>query len=125
MWWTAKNYRLIFLLTLIPSSLAIFLLIVGVKEPAVSEGKSTHRRFHWSDIQKDISLLPTTFWKLITLSSIFMVSNFSISFIVLRAVRTGLDAAWLPLIMIFQKFSTALSAFPFGRYYSLYSLYRE
>jgi MFS family permease len=115
MWWTSKNYRLIFLLTLIPSLLAIFLLIVGIKEPKPSEGKNAPRTFHWKDVQKDIAFLPSKFWKLVTLSSLFMMANFSISFIVLKAEGSGLRVGLLPLIMIVQNFSTALSAFPFGR----------
>jgi len=109
------NYRFLFALTLIPSAIAILLLVFGIHEPKNRDPQNKKpAQFQWGDIYRDIALLPKNYWPLIGLGFLFMMNNFSMSFMVLRGENLGLSLAWIPMIMIVQNLASAVSAFPAG-----------
>lgn len=114
--WSHNDYRTLFWLTLIPSTLAIVLLVSAVKDSPLSATPGAKKaRFKWSDIQKDLCLLPKTFWKTVLLSFMIMLCNFGIVFLIIVAKNFGLKPGHAPLIMVCQSLSTAFFAFPLGR----------
>ncbi|HUX78882.1 MAG TPA: MFS transporter [Alphaproteobacteria bacterium] len=119
LWLTQNNYSLLYWLAAIPTVLALVVLITFVKDP-VSE-KFEHKRIKnkpkFTDILNlfnDIFHLPLIFWLTLLLSGIFMLSNFSGAFLILRIRETGIDIHLIPLVMVVQNFATALTAYPVG-----------
>ena len=112
LWLTQNNYSLVFWLGSIPTALALIVLLVFVKDP-VSE-KFQHKKARKKLKFKDILLLPLVFWLTLLLSGLFMVSNFSGAFLLLRAEQTGIDLHLVPLVMVVQNIATACTAYPVG-----------
>jgi MFS family permease len=63
---------------------------------------------------KDVLALRLPFWLTLLLSGLFMLSNFSGAFLILRAEQTGLDLHLVSLVMIVQNLATAGVAYPVG-----------
>lgn len=112
LWLTQNNYSLVFWLGSIPTALALIVLLIFVKDP-VSE-KFQHKKIKKKLTFKDILHLPLVFWITLLLSGLFMISNFSGAFLLLRAEQTGLDVHLIPLVMVVQNMATAMTAYPVG-----------
>jgi len=112
LWLTQNNYSLVFWLGSIPTALALIVLLLFVKDP-VSE-KFQHRKTKKKLHLKDLLQLPTLFWLTLLLSGLFMLSNFSGAFLLLRAEQTGIDLHLIPLVMVVQNIATASTAYPVG-----------
>jgi len=114
MWHTENNFRLLFMLAIIPSALAVILLIVALKEPPHAGPSVTSGHLKWAEMVEEMRALPFACWKLIFLSCICMLGNFSVSFMMVRAKDVGLSMALLPAVMIVQNIGSSLIAFPAG-----------
>jgi MFS family permease len=114
MWHTGNNFHALFLFAIIPSFLAVFLLIFALKEPPESVSLPPRKRLNFAEITQEISLLPPDCWKLMILSCVCMLGNFSISFMMVRAKDVGVTMALLPFVMIVQNIGSFLVAFPAG-----------
>jgi MFS family permease len=112
LWVTQNNYPLIFWIASIPTILALFLLMAFVKDPLSEkfQKKKTKKHLEFNDI----IALPLRFWLTICLSGLFMLSNFSGAFLILKAESTGLDIYLIPLVMVIQNIATASTAYPVG-----------
>jgi len=113
--WSNNDYQTLFWLTLIPSSLALLLLLCAVKDKKIilKEEKKT-QTLDLKIFLHDLRQLPSHFWKILCLGFFIMMSNFGIVFLIMRAEQFGLDPSNAPIIMIVQSLSNALSAFPLG-----------
>lgn len=112
LWLTQGNFSLVFWIGSIPTVLALIVLLVFVKDP-------TSEKFQQDKVKpkfkfKDILALPLPFWLTLVLSGLFMLSNFSGAFLILRAKQTGLDLHLISLVMIVQNLATAGVAYPVG-----------
>jgi MFS family permease len=112
LWITQNNYPLVFWIASIPTALALFLLMAFVKDPLSEKFQKKKIKKHLE--LKDILALPLRFWLTICLSGLFMLSNFSGAFLILKAESTGLDIYLVPLVMVIQNIATASTAYPVG-----------
>lgn len=113
MWYmsaTNNNYRGLFWLTLIPSTLSILLLIFFVQDV---KAKSKNQASKWR--LSDINRLPVAFWKLTLLSTTVMLGNFGIVFLIMASKNLGLPSHQSPIVMVVQSLSTAFLAYPLGQ----------
>jgi MFS family permease len=112
LWLTAGNFSLVFWIGSIPTALALIVLLLFVKDPTSEkfQQKKIKKKFDF----KDLLHLPLSFWLTLLLSGLFMLSNFSGAFLILRAEQTGLELHLIPLVMIIQNFATAGIAYPVG-----------
>jgi len=113
MWLTSQNYRIVFILSILPALCGITLLIFGVREPPVPDPpvQGLKNLFQFSHIFD----LPTDYWSVVILSFLFMLGNLSGSFLLLSAKQQGILDNFLPLAMVVQNFITSVTAFPFGK----------
>lgn len=112
LWLTEGNFSLVFWIGSIPTVLALMVLVIFVKDSPNQQAqhkKPTHK-FKLKDLKK----LPLPFWLILLLSGLFMLSNFSGAFLILRAEQTGLDLHLTSLVMIIQNLATAGTAYPVG-----------
>lgn len=112
LWLTAGNFSLVFWIGSIPTALALIVLLLFVKDPTSEkfQQKKIKKKFDF----KELLHLPLSFWLTLLLSGLFMLSNFSGAFLILRAEQTGLELHLVPLVMIIQNFATAGIAYPVG-----------
>jgi MFS family permease len=109
---TYNNYSLVFWIGSIPTALALVVLLSFVKDPVSEKFKNTKARKFISF--NEIKALPPQFWLVLILSGIYMVSNFSGAFLILRAEETGIDVYLTPLVMVVQNIATAATSYPIG-----------
>ena len=116
LWLTQNNYSLVYWLGSIPIVFALIVLLVFVKDPVseVFQRKKIKEKITIEDILKDILNLSLPFWLTLLLSGLFMISNFSGAFLLLRAEQMGLDIHLIPLVMVVQNLATASTAYPVG-----------
>lgn len=106
----SNDFRAVFWVAVIPATLAVILLLVGVREPA--RDTSRHRPpMHWRELRR----LRADYWWVVALGAVFTLARFSEAFLVLRAQQNGLGLAWIPLVLVAMNIVYALSAYPFGR----------
>lgn len=112
LWITHNNYPLVFWIASIPTALALFLLMAFVKDPLREkfEKKKNPKHLRFQDVYH----LPLNFWLTLVLSGVFMLSNFSGAFLIIRAESSGLALYLVPLVMVIQNIATASTAYPVG-----------
>jgi MFS family permease len=64
----------------------------------------------WSALRE----FPRSYWFVVAAGATFTLARFSEAFLVLRAQQTGLDAAWIPAVMVAMSVTYSLSAWPVG-----------
>lgn len=112
MYGSNHNYRLVFLLSAIPATVALIVLMVVVKQPAIqNELKPKNSSWQLSDIK----LLPPSFWKLLLISFVLMLARFSEAFVTLRAKSVGWEISLLPLLLVAMELIHAGVAYPMGK----------
>jgi MFS family permease len=116
------DIRTVFMFACIPTTIAFVLLIVFVKEPkryehsAVSSeiplpAEKRRHRVKWSNLR----LLGSSFWLLMLVNSIFMLSRVSEQFIVLHA-KTNFDLLprYAPVIFMIFNAGWCATSYPIG-----------
>lgn len=110
MLWLA-DIELVLWFAVIPATIAVVLIVAGVKES--THASSTHKfrsPIHWR-ILHDFS---SGYWWVVIIGGVFTLARFSEAFLVLRAQQTGLSVTWVPLVMVIMALFYALSAYPAG-----------
>lgn len=119
MFYTADNFRLVFLLATIPATIAFTILYFSVKEPKhahyandIQIKKHVERHpIHWSDLKR----FGSQFWGLMVVVAIFMLARVSETFIVLHAHNNfGLLKTYGASIMTVYNITYCLCSFPVG-----------
>jgi MFS family permease len=96
----------------IPSALAVALLVLGVEEPrGVPRRAADPVRFAGGELRG----LPAAFWVVVGIGVVFTFARFSEAFLVLRAREAGLPLPWVPAVMIAMNFVYAAVSAPAGR----------
>jgi MFS family permease len=108
---SGNNYRFVFWMSLIPTFVALLIVIFVIKEPKIH---CDQKHYNWNI--KDIKLLPRAFWQLISVSSILMMARFSESFLSLRGRDVGIAVTFIPLVMVGYEIVHSLTALPIGKY---------
>ncbi|MEI8207692.1 MAG: MFS transporter [Methylococcales bacterium] len=107
----ANDFRAVFWVAVIPGSLAVILLFLGIKEP---DTQSTEKRTN--PIRKEnLKRLSKAYWWVVTLGALFMLARFSEAFLVLRGLQVGIPIAYTPLVMVAMNIIYAATAYPFGK----------
>ena len=127
-----NDYQIMFLLTAIPAFLAILTItffvkdkVHAVKQPVQESVQLESLPFQtqtqampvkkslWYQIQ-NIKRLQKSYWMVVLVTAIFMISNYSGIYSILQAKRVGFLTADVPLVMILQNLFAMISAFPMG-----------
>jgi MFS family permease len=107
---TGDHFTTVFWIAVVPSFLAIGLLVVGVKEPEHAAAGKTNVGIRW----KDAALLNGAAWSVIIVSVILTMARLSEAFLILRSQQAGLSVAWIPLVMVVMHIVYGLAAYPVG-----------
>jgi MFS family permease len=105
------NFRLVFWIALIPAYLSIVVLVIAVKELPFNPDEINRRL---PTRLGDITTLPTTFWWVIAIASLLALARFSQAFLVLKAYNVGIDAAFVPIVLVVMHLVFSVAAYPFG-----------
>lgn len=105
-----NDFRAVFWVAVIPASLAVLLLLVGVREPRPQTPVKRSNPIHWRQLQR----LQPGYWWVVLIGAVFTLARFSEAFLVLRAQHKGLPLAWIPLVLVAMNIVYAMSAYPFG-----------
>ncbi|MBD3206045.1 MFS transporter [Candidatus Bathyarchaeota archaeon] len=104
--WTVRG---VFLLSLVPGSIALIIIIFGVKEILASQ--STEFRF----LVGLREVLKGKYLILITIVGIFSLGAFNFSFILLNAKEMGVSEALIPIVYAVVNLTHTAIAIPAGR----------
>lgn len=119
------NYNLIFLLMSIPPIFAVFIVLSLVKDSPISKNNTISVGI-LRNLQVLLLYYPK-YWLIIFLSAFYMLSNYSGSFMILRANDFYNSPSVGPIVMLCQNLLGTLAAFPIGflsdRGYRLQYLY--
>jgi MFS family permease len=108
---SGDDFQLVFWIALIPAYLSIIVLLVVVKELPFNHHAHERRR---PISRYDIAALPASFWWVIVIASLLSLARFSAAFLVLKAHYVGVDAAYVPLVLVVMYLVFSLAAYPFG-----------
>jgi MFS family permease len=106
-----NDFRRVFWLAVIPGALAALLVTFAVKEPAREATAKRVNPIQWRTLDR----LGSRYWWVTAVGAAFALARFSEAFLVLRAMRSGVPLALVPLVMVAMNVGYALSAFPFGK----------
>ena len=108
---SGDDFRLVFWIALIPAYLSIVVLLLAVKELPFNHDESQR----WLPIHRsDIAALPAAFWWVIAIASLLSLARFSQAFLVLKAYDIGVDAAFVPMVLVVMHLVFSVAAYPFG-----------
>lgn len=107
----ADDFRAVFWMAVIPGTMAVALLQLGLREPA---HRPTERRTN--PIRREaLERLDAQFWWVVGVGAVFTLARFSEAFLVLRASQCGVRLALVPLVMVAMNVIYSASAYPFGK----------
>jgi MFS family permease len=107
---SGDNFRLVFWIAVIPAALAIVVLVFGIKETIQKKFAARPLRLR----RADLAQFSGAFWWAIAIASLLSLARFSHAFLILKASSIGVDAAYVPVMMILMHLCYALTAYPFG-----------
>ncbi len=111
MWWTSDNFRAVFWVAVLPAFLSLALIVFGVGEPRHREERSESRN---PLALAAIRQLGPAYWRVVIVGIVFTLARFSEAFLILRAQNVGLQAMWVPAVLVLMNVVYALSAYPAG-----------
>lgn len=107
----ADNFRLVFWFSLIPGIISVTILVLAVREPAVTRHKPEARApIEWREIKE----LGGRYWIVVAVASVLTLARFSEAFLILRAKDLGLALTLVPLVLVVMNVVYALAAYPMG-----------
>jgi predicted MFS family arabinose efflux permease len=108
---SGDNFRLVFWVAVIPAFLAIAVLTLAVREaPNKVHGGESFPGIH----VRDLVHLPGLFWWSMAIACLLALARFSMAFLVLKAHDVGLDAAFVPMVLVVMHAVYSAAAYPFG-----------
>ena len=107
--WLGWQARGVFLLSLVPGAVALFVILFGVKEIIGSE---THDFKFLAGLKQ---VLQGQYLKLLVIVSIFSLGAFNYSFILLNAKQMGVSDALVPIVYAVVNVTHTIIAIPAGR----------
>jgi MFS family permease len=107
---SGDNFRLVFWIAVIPAVMAIGVLLFGITETVPKTFVPRPLRLRRSDL----ALFPGSFWWAIAVATLLSLARFSYAFLILKAHRIGIDAAFVPIMLVLMHIVYAVAAYPFG-----------
>ncbi|MFN3656592.1 MAG: MFS transporter [Pseudolabrys sp.] len=107
---SGDDFRFVFWMAVIPAVMAIAVLFFGVKETPLPNVRPRPFRLRRSDLAQ----FPAAFWWAIAIAGLLSLARFSPAFLVMKAHSVGVDAAFVPIMLIVMHLIYALAAYPFG-----------
>jgi MFS family permease len=107
---SGDDFRLVFWVAVIPAVLAIIILLFGITENAPKKlipRPLVPRR-------SEFALFAGAFWWAIAVASLLSLARFSYAFLILKAHGIGIDAAFVPIMLVLMHVVYAAAAYPFG-----------
>ncbi len=101
------NYRLVFWLSMIPGTIAVFIIILFIKEKKVEREKTSLPKLSLKDFD----------WRyraFIAIVTLFAIGNSSDVFLILKASDAGFKETQIPIIYLSFNFVYALTSLPAG-----------
>ncbi|HEV3104992.1 MAG TPA: MFS transporter [Trinickia sp.] len=114
----ADRIRAVLWFACVPALISVAVLVFSVREPERARGSAANapRRFRGPLQWRAMRAFSRRFWFVVSLGALFSLARFSEAFLVLRAKQAGLDAAWVPSVMVAMNVAYALSAYPVGKW---------
>lgn len=110
LWLWANDLRAVLWVAVLPASVAVALLALGVDEPAAMARPRPAQTLRLAAASR----LPRAYWRLIALTALISLARLSEAFLVLRAQETLLPLQWIPLVMIVMSAVYTLASYPSG-----------
>jgi MFS family permease len=97
----------------IPATLCIVLLVVGLREPSRPrvELQSKERPSFRID---GFAMMPVSYWLVVLTGALFTMARFSDAFLLLKALRSGVPAGYVPLVMVVMNLVYSVVSYPSG-----------
>jgi MFS family permease len=108
---SGDNFRLVFWVAVIPAFLAIIVLVAAVKEAPNSPGDDTYGGPYRVN---DLARFSKAFWRSISVASLLSLARCSQAFLVLKANQVGVEASFVPMILVLTHTVYSATAYPFG-----------
>ena len=108
---SGDNFRLVFWVAVVPAVIAIVVLLIALKEPPK---RTTRGALQFRIRRGDLARFPPQFWWAIAIASLLSLARFSHAFLVLKADAIGIDAAFVPIMLVLMYVVYAGAAYPFG-----------
>jgi MFS family permease len=105
------NFRLVFWIAVIPAVIAIVVVLFGLKEPPKKFPLPAPR---FQIRRSELAHFAASFWWVIAVASLLSLARFSYAFLVLKAHDIGIDAAFVPIMLVLMHLVYAAAAYPFG-----------
>ena len=106
----ANNIRAVFWVAIIPASLAVICVIVGVEDHNARGAGQARPPVRIADLAR----LPNAFWRVVAIGVVFTLARFSEAFLILKASAQGLPLALAPLVLVAMNLVYALGSYPAG-----------
>lgn len=105
------NMRAVFAFAIIPATVAVLVLVFGVKEPASSKPSPAAKApIRWSEVRS----IGAPFWIAVAVGVLFTMARFSEAFLVLRGASAGIPLALLPSVYIVMNIVSSMISTPAG-----------
>jgi MFS family permease len=107
---SGDDFRLVFWVAVIPAFLSI-VAVAGIKE---LPWKHADGPLRLAMRPGNLKLMPSSFWWAIAIAGLLSLARFSPAFLVLKANDIGVDAAFVPAMLIVMHLVYSAVAYPFG-----------
>lgn len=108
----AEDLRAVMWVAALPAFMAVAVLAFYVREPERKQADAAARPPKLN--RAVLRQLPSRYWLIVLLSSVFTLARFSEAFLILRAQNVGLAIGYVPLVMIAMNVLYAAFAYPAG-----------
>lgn len=109
--WFTNDIRAVLWGAVLPAFIAVFLLIIAIREPeSLARSAEPRNRLTLTDTKR----LPMRYWLIVVLGAVFTLARFSEAFLILRAQDVGLAIAYVPIIMIVMNIFYSIFSYPAG-----------
>ena len=111
MWWTADNFAAVFWVAVLPAFLSFGLIAFAVSEPEPDPSREpANNPLNLAAMRQ----LGAVYWRIVAVGVVFTLARFSEAFLILRAQNIGLNAMWVPAVLVLMNIAYAISAYPAG-----------
>ena len=111
MWWTADHFAAVFWVAVVPAFLSFGLIAFAVNEPEPDASREPAKNPLNTAAMRQLG---PVYWRVVAIGVVFTLARFSEAFLILRAQNIGLNAMWVPAVLVLMNITYALSAYPAG-----------